>query len=39
MCYACYDECKARNRMDIYIRAHEKMAGNDEFVLQDPQVE
>ena len=39
MCYACYDECKARNRMDIYTRAHEKMAGNDESVRQDPQAE
>jgi hypothetical protein len=36
MCYACYDECKARNRMDIYNRAHEKMAENDDSICQDP---
>jgi hypothetical protein len=36
MCYACYDECIARNRMDIYHRAHEKMAGTDEPGCQDP---
>jgi hypothetical protein len=37
MHYACYDECKARNRMDIYNRAHEKMAGSQESGRQDPQ--
>jgi hypothetical protein len=24
MWYACYNECNARNRMDIYSKAHEK---------------
>jgi hypothetical protein len=37
MCYACYDECKTRNRMDIYTRAHEKMAEGEESIRQDPQ--
>ena len=37
MCFACYAECKARNRMDIYNRAHEKMAESDESIRQDPQ--
>jgi hypothetical protein len=37
MCYACYDECKARNRMDIYNRAHEKMAASDDSMCQDSQ--
>ena len=34
MWYACYDECKARNRLDIYNGAHEKMAGSEESIRQ-----
>ena len=37
MYYACHDECKARNRMDIYNRAYKKMAGNAGSIRQDPQ--
>ena len=38
MCYACHDECKARNRMDIYTRAQEKRTESEESGRQDPQV-
>jgi len=37
MGYACYDEYKARNRMNISTKTHEKMAESDESGHQDLQ--